>query len=78
MKNRVKGTIMAALVVGMTVSGAAGVYAGSNLQKISAYLKHNISFEINGKTFVPTDGKWKQIGPNRLQRFDLSSGSCPV
>ncbi|WP_152397834.1 stalk domain-containing protein [Paenibacillus cellulositrophicus] len=63
MKNRVKGTIMAALVVGMTVSGAAGVYAGANLQKISAYLNHNISFKIDGKTFVPTDGKGNKLAP---------------
>ncbi|MBB3128317.1 hypothetical protein FHS19_002971 [Paenibacillus rhizosphaerae] len=63
MKNRVKGTILATLVVGMTLSGTAGVYAGSNLQKISAYLKHNISFEINGKTFVPTDGNGNKLAP---------------
>lgn len=45
-----KKSIAALAVVGMTLTGAAGVYAGANLQKITAYLNHGIHIKVNGKT----------------------------
>lgn len=41
------------MVFGMAVTGSAGVYAGTNLQKISAYLNHSIGFQVNGADYTP-------------------------
>ena len=46
-------------MLGMTLTGAAGVYAGANLEKISAYLNHSIGIKVDGviyntgKTLTP-------------------------
>jgi hypothetical protein len=63
MKKSVKRSITALMVAGMTVSGAAGVYAGTNLQKITAYLNQNIGFNINGTAFVPKDANGNKLAP---------------
>lgn len=38
-------------VLGMTLTGAAGVYAGANLEKISAYLNHSIGIKVDGTVY---------------------------
>ncbi|OAB26513.1 hypothetical protein PMSD_25350 [Paenibacillus macquariensis subsp. defensor] len=64
---KIRKSIMSLVVIGMTVSGAAGVYAGSNMQKITAYLNHSIGFEVNGTSYTPTDSNGKQIAPITYQ-----------
>lgn len=44
-------TIAALAVLGMTLTGAAGVYAGANLEKISAYLNHSIGIQVDGTVY---------------------------
>ncbi|ANS75909.1 hypothetical protein AWM70_16040 [Paenibacillus yonginensis] len=63
MNKQVKRSVMALMVAGMTFSGAAGVYAGTHLQKITAYLNSNISFNLNGTTFVPKDADGSKLLP---------------
>lgn len=58
-----KKMIIATMVFGMAVTGSAGVYAGSNLQKISAYLNHSIGFKVNGAAYTPVDSKGKALAP---------------
>lgn len=58
-----KKMIIATMVFGMAVTGSAGVYAGTNLQKISAYLNHSIGFKVNGASYTPVDGNGKTLSP---------------
>jgi len=64
---KIRKSIMSLVVIGMTVSGAAGVYAGSNMQKITAYLNHSIGFEVNGTSYTPKDSNGKQLAPITYQ-----------
>lgn len=61
--NNMKKSIIAMAVLGMTVTGAAGVYAGTQLQKITAVLNHQISFQVNGKAYSPADGEGRPLAP---------------
>jgi hypothetical protein len=58
-----KKMIIATMVFGMAVAGSAGVYAGTNLQKISAYLNHSIGFKVNGAAYSPIDNTGKALAP---------------
>ncbi|UQZ34895.1 hypothetical protein C2I18_15950 [Paenibacillus sp. PK3_47] len=58
-----KKMIIGAMVFGMAVTGSAGVYAGTNMQKISAYLNHSIGFKINGAAYTPVDNNGKTLAP---------------
>lgn len=62
-KNNVKKSITAMMVVGMTLTGAAGVYAGTNLQTIQAYVNNKISFNVKGSVFEPKDANGKPLAP---------------
>lgn len=55
--------LIAAMTAGMLLSGAAGVYAGTKLEKITAYLNHDIRFELNGEAYVPVDGSGEELAP---------------
>ena len=63
MNNNMKKSILAFAVVGMTFTGAAGVFAGTQLQKITAYLNHQIGIQVNGQTYAPVDGQGRQLAP---------------
>lgn len=63
MNNNMKKSILAFAVVGMTLSGAAGVYAGTKLQKINVYLNNQISIQVDGKTYAPVDGQGRHLAP---------------
>lgn len=58
-----KKMIIATMVFGMAITGSAGVYAGTNMQKISAYLNHSIGFKVNGAAYTPVDGNGKTLSP---------------
>ncbi|MHA6533888.1 hypothetical protein [Paenibacillus sp. BAC0078] len=58
-----KKMIIATMVFGMAVTGSAGVYAGTNMQKISAYLNHSIGFTVNGAEYTPVDNNGKTLAP---------------
>lgn len=58
-----KKFIIATMVFGMAVTGSAGVYAGTKLQKVSAYLNHSIGFKVNGAAYTPVDNKGKVLAP---------------
>lgn len=66
-KNKMKKSIVSLVVLGMTLSGGVGVYAGTNMQKITAYLNHSIGFKVNGVAYHPTDLKGKPIAPITYQ-----------
>jgi hypothetical protein len=62
-----KKTLMSLIVLGMTVTGSAGVYAGTKLEQISAYLNHDITFKINGQAHSFTDSNGKTLTPITYQ-----------
>ncbi|WP_127495638.1 hypothetical protein [Paenibacillus glycanilyticus] len=63
MNKNMKRTVATMMIAGMTVSGAAGVYAGTSMEKISAFLNHSIGFKINGSTYIPKDENGKTLAP---------------
>lgn len=54
-----KTTIIAGMSALMLLSASAGVYAGSNLQEIKAYLNKDIKFEVNKKAVELKSGEQK-------------------
>ncbi|AIQ65666.1 hypothetical protein PSTEL_23705 [Paenibacillus stellifer] len=69
MNKKMKKSVAALMVMGMTLSGAAGVYAGTNLQKISAYLDRQTTITVNGAAFTPTDSKGTKLAPINYQNM---------
>lgn len=63
MNKNMKRTVATMMIAGMTVSGAAGVYAGTNMQKISAFLNYSIGFNIDGSTYIPKDNNGNKLAP---------------
>ncbi|MDI4649155.1 hypothetical protein [Cohnella hashimotonis] len=61
--NMMKKSVLGAMVLGMTITGAAGVYAGTNMQKITAYLNSSIGIKVNGSAYVPTDASGNKLTP---------------
>ena len=45
------------------MSTSAGVYAGSNLQQIKAFLDPSMKFQVNGKPFQPLNDKGAVMAP---------------
>ncbi|MEQ7049816.1 hypothetical protein ABN764_04045 [Paenibacillaceae sp. P-4] len=58
-----KKVLLSTIVFGMTLSGTAGVYAGSKLEKINAYLNHGIIFKVNGSDQSLTDSNGNRLVP---------------
>ncbi|GGF90114.1 hypothetical protein GCM10010912_39090 [Paenibacillus albidus] len=56
-----KKMIIATMVCGMAITGSAGVYAGTNMEKISAFLNHSIGFKVNGAAYSPVDNKGNKL-----------------
>lgn len=65
MKNR--KWLIAAGVFGMVLTGSAGVYAGTQLETIKAYLNHGLALEVNGQKFTPTGDQGKKLAPITYQ-----------
>ncbi|MCP1423149.1 hypothetical protein J3D43_001665 [Paenibacillus xylanexedens] len=63
MKKNMKKSVATMMVLGMTLTGATGVFAGTQLEKISAYLNHGISFNVDGAAYSPTDGNGNKLAP---------------
>ncbi|WP_248761637.1 copper amine oxidase N-terminal domain-containing protein [Paenibacillus sp. ATY16] len=63
MNKSMKRTVATMMIAGMTVSGAAGAFAGTNMEKISAFLNHGIGFKINGSTYIPKDENGNKLSP---------------
>jgi len=63
MKKMMKKSVFGAMVLGMTVAWAGGVYAGTNLQKITAYLNGDIDIQVNGTHFTAKDGAGNKLTP---------------
>lgn len=58
-----KKWLIAAVAAGMTVTGAAGVYAGAKLEQIKAYLNHSLGIVVDGNPFWMKDGNGKTLTP---------------
>ncbi|MFB5268646.1 stalk domain-containing protein [Paenibacillus enshidis] len=61
--NNMKKSIITIAVAGMTLTGAAGVYAGTQLQKITAYLNHQIGIQVNGEAYSLADQEGNPLTP---------------
>ncbi|OXM16501.1 stalk domain-containing protein [Paenibacillus herberti] len=62
-----KKTLLSVIVLGMTFSGAVGVYAGTKMEKINAFLNHGITFNVNGADGSITDSSGKKLAPITYQ-----------
>ncbi|QUL55849.1 hypothetical protein KDC22_04685 [Paenibacillus tritici] len=58
-----KKWLIAAVVTGLTVTGSAGVYAGTKLQEIKAYLNHSLGIVVDGTPYWMKDGNGKTLTP---------------
>lgn len=58
-----KKWLITTIVAGMTVTGSAGVYAGSKLQQIKAYLNHGLGIVVDGTPYWLKDGNGKTLTP---------------
>lgn len=61
--NLVKKSFLGAMALGMTITGAAGVYAGTKLEKITAYLNGGIGIQVDGKNYAPVDAQGNKLTP---------------
>ncbi|PQP83058.1 hypothetical protein C0Q44_17095 [Paenibacillus sp. PCH8] len=62
-----KKWLITAGVFGMVFTGSAGVYAGTQLETIKAYLNHGLGIEVNGQKFTPTGDQGKKLAPITYQ-----------
>lgn len=58
-----KKVTAAAILLGVTLTASAGVYAASNLQDIRASLNHKLAIVVNGQAYTPKDGNGKTLAP---------------
>ncbi|ANY68440.1 hypothetical protein BBD42_19655 [Paenibacillus sp. BIHB 4019] len=58
-----KKMVISAAVLGMVLTGSAGVYAGSNLEQIKAYLNNGLKIELNGSAYTLVDGNGAKQAP---------------
>lgn len=61
-----KNWLVTAAVVGMALTGSAGVYAGTNLESIKASLNHGLGIQVNGSAYTPT-ANGKTLAPISYQ-----------
>lgn len=61
-----KHWLVTAAVVGMALTGSAGVYAGTNLESIKASLNHGLGIQVNGSAYTPT-ANGKTLAPISYQ-----------
>ncbi|WP_052723572.1 hypothetical protein [Paenibacillus wulumuqiensis] len=62
-----KKWVVVAAVAGMLLTGSAGVYAGANMEKISAFKNHGISIEMDGKAYTPVNSNGDKLAPITYQ-----------
>ncbi|WP_171650013.1 stalk domain-containing protein [Paenibacillus foliorum] len=55
--------LVGVLSIGMLLAGSVGVYAGTNLQEIKAYLNGDITFKLNGADWYPLDENGQKVQP---------------
>ncbi|SEU00882.1 hypothetical protein [Paenibacillus sp. NFR01] len=58
-----KKWLIALVAAGMAVTGSAGVYAGTKLEQIKAYLNHGIGVVVDGSPYWLRDGNGKTLTP---------------
>jgi hypothetical protein len=58
-----KKSLVVLLLVVSVLFGATGVYAGANLEKISAYLNHDINFVVDDQEWQPKDPDGHVLSP---------------
>lgn len=62
-----KKWVVVAAVAGMLLTGSAGVYAGANMEKISAFKNHGIILEMDGKAYTPVNSNGEKLAPITYQ-----------
>ncbi len=60
---KTKKWVAAAMTVGMVMTGSAGVYAGTQLEAIKAYMNHGIKIEVDGKAYTPKGANGAELAP---------------
>ncbi|MBR2567290.1 MAG: hypothetical protein IKE29_22120 [Paenibacillus sp.] len=55
--------LITAGVFTLVLTGSAGVYAGTKLETIKAYLNHGLSIEVNGQKFTPKGDQGTKLAP---------------
>ncbi|MGC5776743.1 stalk domain-containing protein [Paenibacillus pabuli] len=62
-----KKWMITAGVFGMAITGSAGVYAGTQLETIKAYMNYGVDIEVNGQKLSPTGDQGKKLAPITYQ-----------
>jgi hypothetical protein len=61
---QMKKSVLVSSLVGVSLLfGSVGVFASSGLEKIQAYLNHDIKFTVDGKSWAPKDSDGNQLTP---------------
>ncbi|WP_322924626.1 stalk domain-containing protein [Paenibacillus campi] len=60
---KTKKWIAAAMTAGFVMTGSAGVYAGTQLEAIKAYMNHGIQIEVDGKAYTPKGANGTELAP---------------
>lgn len=58
-----KSVFVSTIAAASLIFGSVGVFASSGLEKIQAYLNHDIKFTVDGKSWTPKDSDGNQLTP---------------
>ncbi|NEW04915.1 hypothetical protein GK047_02640 [Paenibacillus sp. SYP-B3998] len=58
-----KSVFVSTIVAASLIFGSVGVFASSGLEKIQAFLNHDIKFTVDGKAWTPTDSDGNELTP---------------
>ncbi|WP_068775875.1 stalk domain-containing protein [Paenibacillus sp. FJAT-26967] len=58
-----KKAFVSSIVASSLLFGSMGVFAAGGIEKIQAYLNHDIKFQVNGKSWVPKDSDGVKLAP---------------
>ncbi|PZD93108.1 hypothetical protein DNH61_25360 [Paenibacillus sambharensis] len=58
-----KSVFVASVLATSLVCGAVGAFGATGLQKITAYLNHDIKFELNGSSWTPRNADGSKVTP---------------
>jgi hypothetical protein len=58
-----KSVFVSSIVAASLLFGSVGVFAATGIEKIQAYLNHDIKFKVNGAAWTPKDADGNKLAP---------------
>jgi hypothetical protein len=77
MKTKMRKSVVTLMVVGLTVVGAAGAYAGTNLLRNGAYPGESIAIETNVPDTAPVAGEGAEVSYSDAQIKEILEAFSP-